>query len=64
MLLSAGVPSDTEAEINRTIVAGKQLAGPVIILAFGIDAGVLSWFVAVASITCNMQYVYSPQRQT
>jgi len=39
MLLSAGKPSDTLIEINRTINDGKQLAGAVKILAFGIGSG-------------------------
>jgi len=41
MLLSAGLPSDTLAEINRTIIGGKLLAGPVKMLAFGIHSGML-----------------------
>ena len=41
MLLSAGLTSDTLAEINRTIIAGKLFAGPVKMLAFGIHSGML-----------------------
>jgi len=41
MLLSAGEPSDTIAEINQAIVAGKQTAGNVFIIAFGIGSGTL-----------------------
>jgi len=42
MLLSAGEPSDTLEEIRQTIDAGKQRAGNVFIIAFGIGSGMLS----------------------
>jgi len=41
MLLTAGEPSDTLAEINQAIVAGKQTAGNVFIIAFGVGSGML-----------------------
>jgi len=40
MLLTAGVPSDSLAQINATIATGKRLAGQVTILAFGIGSGI------------------------
>jgi len=42
MLLSAGLSSNTLAEINQTIIEGKRLAGNVRILAFGVSSGTLS----------------------
>ena len=42
LLLSAGVPFDTSDEINSAIAAGQELAGKVIILTFGIGAGMFS----------------------
>ena len=48
ILLSAGLQSDTPAEINRTIIAGKRLAGPVKMLVFGIHAGMFSWSLKAA----------------
>jgi len=41
ILLSAGAKSESEllADIKQAISAGKQLAGQVTILAFGLDTG-------------------------
>lgn len=41
ILLSAGEPSkaETSTVIKQAITAGKQLAGPVVVLAFGLDTG-------------------------
>jgi len=39
MLLSAGEESEPLADIMQTITAGKQLAGEVIVLAFGLRTG-------------------------
>ena len=48
ILLSAGLQSDTPAEINRTIIAGKRLAGLVKMLVFGIHAGMFFWSLKAA----------------
>ena len=53
MLLSAGEASDDEAEINQAIAAGKQLAGKVTIMAFGIGSGMLSWSAELVLVDCN-----------
>ena len=45
MILSAGEHSDGLVEINRTIIAGRQLAGNVKIIAFDIGSGMLPLFV-------------------
>jgi len=39
ILLSAGAQSESAEDIRQTIDAGKQLAGEVIMLAFGLKTG-------------------------
>lgn len=49
ILLSAGEHSKDEPStvVNQTIIAGKQLAGSVVVLAFGLDTG---------QKTCNFHF--------
>jgi len=39
ILLSAGESPEQQTEVEQTIDAGKQLVGPVSIIAFGLDVG-------------------------
>jgi len=62
MILSAGKPSDSLVEINRTIVAGRQLAGKVKIIAFHIGGGMLPF--SLRAINKAMMQVFDAQKTT